>query len=160
MKRKNKSPKKLLRFVRRWTPHVLREVVDRYALPFTYETVTGAVSYFRYNPKVLNRDGIYETGLDMLKLANKTIVTVNTVGKEDSQTYVLHWGHEYQKQYFEELFRIVQKSRHGVGSKLSVIRYTNLNDRQKIEEAISLLLYGSDVKIYHSSIPIEFLIRD
>src|SRR5438309_1216112 len=106
MKPKKSSSKKIFRVVRRWSPDIAREIVDRHTIPFTYETITGVASYFRYHPKVLNRDGLYDRGVDMLKRADRTIVTVNTVGKEHSQAYILHSGHDYQKRYFEELFRI------------------------------------------------------
>jgi predicted TPR repeat methyltransferase len=158
--KKKKRPSKTARLIRRFVPHVAREVVNDHTIPFTYETVTGVAHYFRFHPKVLDREGVYDRGVEMLRHAKRTVVTVNTIRKEHSQAYVLHSGHDEQKRYFEELFGIVQKNRHKVGDSLIVIRYTNLDDEQKLEEAISLLLYGSDVQIYQSKIPIEFLIRD
>src|SRR5438067_4948421 len=157
---KKKSPNRFSRFVKKAIPPVLRGVIDYQTLPLVSDVALGLTNYLRHTPKVLSKDEIYELGQKMLQRGTKSIVVVNTVGKEGAQKYVLHWGHEYQKDYFEQLFRTVQKNRHGVGDKLPLARYTNLNDRQKCEEAISLLMYGSDVEIYHSTIPIEFLIRD
>jgi len=157
---KKKSPNRFSRFVKKWTPPALRGFIDHQTAPMVSDLALGGLNFLRHTPKVLTKDEVYERGLSILKRGTKSILVVNTVGKEGAQKYVLHWGHDYQKEYFEELFRIVQKNRHGVGGKLPIARYTNLNDRQKCEEAISLLMYGSDVEIYHSTIPIEFLIRD
>src|SRR5439155_12470801 len=125
------------RFLKKWTPPALRGLIDYQTLPLVSDVALGMTNYLRHTPKVLSKDEVYERGLSMLRRGIKNIVVVNTVGKEGAQKYVLHWGHDYQKEYFEELFRIVQKNRHGVESKLPIVRYTNPNDRQKCEEAIS-----------------------
>ena len=159
--KQEETPNELVKRVRQWTPTVVRELVSRYSgVPLAYDLVEAATNLLRHTPRVLTKDGLYKRGLTMLKRASNSIVVVNTVTKEDAQNYVLDWGHPYQKQYFEELFRIVQKNRHDIGTPLHIMRFTDLNDVQKCEEAISLLLYGSNVEIYDSAIPIEFLIRD
>lgn len=160
MEKPPNPPNKYLRHARKLVPEVIKEAVNYVVFPYVGDVVRGFTSYFRNSPKVLDKDGLYENGVLMLKRARRSIVVVNTVGFEDSQNYVLDWGHKYQKEYFEELFRIVQKNRHGIGSSLKIDRYMDLNDIQKCEESISLLLYGRNIVIHDSTIPMEFLIRD
>src|ERR1044071_6573201 len=90
-------------------------------------------------PRVLTREDLYEFGLRMLKRGRKSLVAVNTVGREDSPNFFTMPGHMQEKRYYEHLFRIVEGNRHGVGTPLAVRRYMDLADVNKCEEAISLL---------------------
>lgn len=159
MPKKNPS-NKYLTIVRKLIPEGIKEFINYTTIFPVGDIVKAATSYLSSAPKVLNRDELYERGLRMLRRGKTHIVAVNTVAKEDSQNYILSENNHYEKDYFEQLLRIVQKNRHGISATLPVRRYMDLNDVQKCEEAISLLLYGSDIEIYDSAIPIEFLIRD
>jgi SAM-dependent methyltransferase len=147
--------------IRKLTSPVVKEVASGVTgIPFLGDMVEGMANLVRHTPRVLTKDGLYKRGLIMLRRARKSIVALNTVTSEDAQKYVLDWGDSYQKEYFEQLFRIVQNNRHQIRTSLRIMRFTDLNDVQKAEEAISLLIYGSDIEICHSTMPIEFLIRD
>ncbi|HEX8721343.1 MAG TPA: methyltransferase domain-containing protein [Pyrinomonadaceae bacterium] len=115
---------------------------------------------FRDAPRVLTREELYKVGLSMLRRCKKNVVAVSTVGREDSQNYFAVPGHEQEKMYYEQLFRIVQQNQHRVRGELAVRRYMDLADVNKCEEAISLLLYGAGIEIFDSDIQLEFLIRD
>src|ERR1043165_2208899 len=111
-------------------------------------------------PRVMTREELYRAGLRMLESGDRSIVAVNTVGREDSLNVFIEPGHMSEKEYYEQLYRIVQGNHHGVGRHLSVLRYMDLGDVNKCEEAISRLIYGGDIEIFDAPIQIEFLIRD
>jgi cyclopropane fatty-acyl-phospholipid synthase-like methyltransferase len=169
MLRKKKPRDKFIEGARRHGPGVATELAG--LVPVLGPVVTGGKlvvgagkafwNYIRRLPKVLNnRDELYGAGLSMLKDGQESIIAVNTVAKEDAPNFIDKEGCEYEQEYFAQLFRVVQRNRYGIGSTLPLLRYMDLNDVQKCEEAISLLLYGRGVTIRESDIPIEFLIRD
>jgi hypothetical protein len=162
MIRKKKPKNKLLEGARSLGPMVVIEAIS-IKIPGIGLAVAGGKKlrkWWRGLPKVLNRDELYEIGLRILKDGRESIIAVNTVAKEDAPNFIFDKDSEYQKEYFAQLFSVVQRNRHGIGRQLPITRYMDLNDVQKCEEAISLLLYGSGITIRESAIPIEFLIRD
>ena len=82
---KKKSPNRFSRFVKKWTPPALRGFIDYQTAPLVSDLTLGGISFLRHTPKVLTKDEVYERGLSILRRGTKSIVVVNTVGKEGAQ---------------------------------------------------------------------------
>jgi len=107
-----------------------------------------------------NRFELYRIGADMLADSKSTVITVSTIPDEEFPSRPCpSVANPHIRDYFIALHRVAYRSRLE-GERVKLLRYADIVDPDKCQEAISLLYYGSGVEIRPSKVPVEFLSVD
>jgi SAM-dependent methyltransferase len=104
---------------------------------------------------------LYERGREILEGAKKEVTSISTIPGEETP---LQGDPDPRIQnYFIALHRLAYRNfLLGIdgGKNVRFVRYIDLKQADKCQEAFSLLYHGKDVEIWNSQMPVEFLTAD
>jgi len=134
-----------------------------FPVPFSFvrRRVENMVRRWKMKPEVMrDRSDLYRKGAALLAGSRRTVTTVSTIRDEEFPSRPgKSLADPHIRDYYISLHRVAYMSRLD-GERVKLLRYADVLDPDKCQEAISLLYYGSGVEIIPSTVPVEFLSVD